>query len=109
MLGNIFQRVLRAIILGGYLYVAELLVAAHADVNAHRASGPTSLFVAAQRGYYFLTQFLVQQQADVNTRSQDGMTPLGAAVAGNHVEVARLLRAVSLRRSSIEQEAVAAA
>ena len=85
---------------GGCPAAAKALIAAGADVNAHKSDGVTALELAANEGALDVAKLLVAAGADVNGASS-GNTPLystlGASPAGasssGRAAVARFLRA----------------
>ena len=83
----------------GHEDVVELLLhAPDIDINARKHSGPTSLYLAAQKNIPGIVEQLLKRGADVNLATNDGSTPLCCAVDRGHVEVVRLL----LRAPAIE-------
>ena len=86
------------------LAAAKLLLAAGADVNAHRDNGQTPLHGAALWGWNRFVQFLADNGADLHLADRNGIEALdvamgksgvtgrGGASAEAHVETAALLR-----------------
>lgn len=62
--------------------VAELLVAAGADVNTRNPNGASVLFLAASEGQDSVVRLLLNHGADVNQPDNAGLTPLHAAADG---------------------------
>ena len=94
--------------LGGYLAVAETLIAAGTDVNAkgyvpaperQRQPGQpdrnemasTPLHLAADKGYPAVAELLAQHGADLDARDRGGRTPLVRAILRRQATVAQLL------------------
>jgi ankyrin repeat protein len=75
---------------GDNIDVAELLVAAGADVNVRDANGASTLYLAAIEGHDAVIRLLLDHGADVNQPDNTGMTPLHAAADG-----ARLIEVVA--------------
>jgi len=74
------------------LDLAQLLLAAKADVNARDANGNAPLHAAAYKGYMDVTELLLINGATVDAESRNGTTPLHWAVTEGHKGVADLLR-----------------
>jgi ankyrin repeat protein len=70
----------------GFMEIAELLLASHADVNAKTQTGDTALHYAATYGYKDITELLLLNKADVNARDHIGRTPLYDAACAGRVE-----------------------
>jgi hypothetical protein len=78
--------------------VARRLILAGADVNARNRAGSTPLIEAAKSGSLEITRMLLQAKVDVEAReSEQHWTALQWAVAGEHEEVAKALRAAGAR------------
>jgi uncharacterized protein len=75
------------------LEVVQLLVARGANVKFKQHGGFTPLHEAAFTGNRAIVTLLLDAGADPNAVADDGKRPLGVALAANHDEVARLLRA----------------
>jgi serine/threonine-protein phosphatase 6 regulatory ankyrin repeat subunit A len=81
----------------GHKEVAELLIAAGADVNAKDFTlGRTLLHIAAREGHKEIVELLIAKGADVNAMDKDGNTPLDSAIRHSDLpeaaETADLLR-----------------
>ena len=72
--------------------IAELLIAAGADVNAKGVDEWTPLHWAARKGREGVTELLITKGAVVNSKANDGKTPLDWAIEKNRTETADLLR-----------------
>jgi serine/threonine-protein phosphatase 6 regulatory ankyrin repeat subunit B len=72
--------------------VAEILLAAHADVNAANPAGYTALHLAVSEGHKGIVALLLTNKVDVNAKENSGMTPLYFATAHKQEEIAELLR-----------------
>jgi ankyrin repeat protein len=77
----------------GHKDVAELLIAAKADVNARDDNGSTPLHSAVQEDHKDVAELLLASKADVNIRNYNGWTPLHTAAWKGHKDVAELLLA----------------
>ena len=77
---------------GGHKEVAELLIAAGADVDAMGGDRWTALLLAAGDGHKEIAELLIAKGADVNAKGWSESTPLLAAVENGHKEIADLLR-----------------
>ena len=79
----------------GHKEIAELLIAAGADVNANR-NGWTPLHYASLDGHKEIVELLVAKGANINAKvlfgQNEGKTPLDAANEDNRTEIADLLR-----------------
>ena len=71
----------------GHRDVAELLLAAGADVNAEDHGGDAPLHDAAQGGHAGLVELLLHSGAHVNARDCWGATPLHDAAAAGHEDM----------------------
>ncbi|TRW95152.1 ankyrin repeat domain-containing protein [Candidatus Methylobacter oryzae] len=79
---------------GGYTVIANILLTAGANPNAHDALGFTPLLMAcgkAAQGYRGIAEKLIRLGADVNACDRLGWTPLMLAISGGAAEVAELL------------------
>ena len=80
----------------GHKEIAELLIAAGADVDAKDENGYTPLFNAAYWGRKEIVELLIANGADVNAKIEagefKGKTPLDRVIIANHSETAELLR-----------------
>ena len=76
--------------------IAELLIAAGADVNAKGVDGWTPLHWAARKGREGVTELLITKGAVVNSKANDGKTPLDWAIQKSRTETADLLRKFAL-------------
>ena len=65
---------------------AQLLVAAHADVNQTTRYGWTALLTAVQNRHYQLATFLMEHGADPNIANNGGWTPLYIAIDNRNIE-----------------------
>ena len=77
---------------GGHKEVAELLIAAGADVDAKDNTGWTPLQMAASNGHKEIVELLIAKGADVNVKNNDGYTPLDYAIGGKRSEIIDILR-----------------
>jgi serine/threonine-protein phosphatase 6 regulatory ankyrin repeat subunit B len=75
---------------GDNIDVAQLMVAAGADVNTRDGEGASALYLAAVEGHDAVVRLLLDHGADVNQPDVMGLTPLHAAADG-----ARLLEIVA--------------
>ena len=71
--------------------IAEVLIAAGADVNAKNNRDMTPLHEAALSGRKEVAELLIAKSADVNAKRNDGKTPLALAIRWNKTEIAELL------------------
>jgi len=71
--------------------IAELLLAAGADVNAVQADGYTPLHEAAQNGDQHMAERLVAAGANMHARLDDGSTPAESARKAGHGALASWL------------------
>jgi ankyrin repeat protein len=77
----------------GSLAAVEILIAAHADVNASVPhDGSTPLMVAAAGGHTDVVRALLAAKADPRRVNGDGQTALDLAQAGGHADAVALLR-----------------
>ena len=76
--------------------IAELLIAAGADVNAKGVDEWTPLHWAARKGREGVTELLITKGAVVNSKANDGKTPLDWAIQKSRTETADLLRKFAL-------------
>jgi ankyrin repeat protein len=65
---------------------AQLLIAAHADVNQTTRYGWTALLTAVQNRHYRLAAYLMDHGADPNIANNGGWTPLYIAVDNRNIE-----------------------
>jgi len=72
--------------------IAELLIAAGADVNAKGVDEWTPLHWAARKGREGVTELLITKGAVVNSKANDGKTPLDWAIQKSRTETADILR-----------------
>jgi len=72
--------------------VAEVLLAAGADVTAADDRGRTALHLAAENGHLDMARVLLDHKADVNARDKENRTPTFTAVIKGHKEVEDLLK-----------------
>jgi ankyrin repeat protein len=78
----------------GHKEVAELLLAAKAEVNAkEKSAGYAPLHWAAIKGHKNVTELLLANNAEVDARSSRGWTPLHYAALFGHKCMAELLLA----------------
>jgi ankyrin repeat protein len=82
---------LHAALAGPEPSIAELLVAAAADVNARQQDGFTPLHETAQTGHVELTRLLLDHGADPTLPNASGLTPADIARQGGHADVLELL------------------
>jgi ankyrin repeat protein len=75
----------------GNLELAELLLAAKADVNANAKAGWTALHWAAHGNNLPMAGLLLRHHASVNARNSIGHTPLHLAAWRNNSELVELL------------------
>ena len=68
------------------LECAQLLLAAHADVNQRTRYGWTALLTAVQNRHYRLAAYLMDQGADSNIANNGGWTPLYLAIDNRNIE-----------------------
>ena len=72
--------------------IAELLIAAGADVNAKGVDEWTPLHWAARKGRKEVAELLITKGAVVNSKANDGKTPLDWAIQKSRTETADILR-----------------
>lgn len=72
--------------------VAEVLIARGADIDAKSSDGDTPLYTASAWGHKEVVALLIAKGADLNVRNKTGKTALQAAVDGNRLDAADLLR-----------------
>ena len=82
---------LHSALAGNDTTIAELLLAAGADVNAVQADGYTPLHEAAQNGDRAIAERLVAAGADPQARLDDGSTPADSARRSGHEAMASWL------------------
>ena len=70
--------------------IAELLIAAGADVNAK--GGMTPLHWEARKGHKEVAELLITKGAVLNAKANDGSTPLDWAIQKSRAETADLIR-----------------
>jgi len=75
----------------GHKEVAQVLLRAHAAVDAKSKEGRTPLHVAAVDGHKEIAEVLLRAHAAVDAKTDDGWTPLHMAACGGHEEVAEVL------------------
>lgn len=73
------------------LKMAQMLIAAGADVNQEGALGTPLMNAATNAWNYEIAKLLIEKGADVNARDKNGKTALFYASAGNNDDVAMLL------------------
>jgi uncharacterized protein len=98
---NVFatgQTALLQAIEGDKFEIADLLVAAGADVNRHRDGQPTPLMAAAAKGRAELVRLLIDKGADLNVRTDDRRTALSIAETGSQTAVADILRKAGAKK-----------
>ncbi len=78
---------------GGDESIAQLLLAAKADVNAPDGKGLTPLHRATAAGSEGLVKLLLAAKANVNAQDEHGMTPLHTAATSGQKATAELLLA----------------
>ena len=88
----ILQLLLHLAAQGGHKEIAELLIAAGADVNAKNKYGTTPLHKAAFYGHKEIAELLIANGVDVNAKKNNGRTPLDRAIWINETEIADLIR-----------------
>lgn len=88
---------LNAAVLSGLADVAEVLLAAGAQIDARDVHGSTPLHHAAGRGDLILTRVLVSKGADVNAANEPGFRPLHWAAGNGHAAVVKVLLAGGAR------------
>jgi len=71
--------------------VADMLLRAHAAVDARDSDAWTPLHLAADNGHKEVVDMLLRAHASVNARDSDGLTPLHLAAYKGHKEVADVL------------------
>ncbi|KAK6627845.1 hypothetical protein RUM44_010324 [Polyplax serrata] len=76
----------------GYLELAQVLLAMHANVEDRGVKGDcTPLMEAASAGHPDIVKLLINHGAEVNAQSCSGNTPLMYACSGGHEAVVRVL------------------
>lgn len=76
----------------GYLELAQVLLAMHANVEDRGIKGDcTPLMEAASAGHPDIVKLLISHGAEVNAQSSTGNTPLMYACSGGHEAVVRVL------------------
>lgn len=76
----------------GYLELAQVLLAMHANVEDRGVKGDcTPLMEAASAGHVEIVALLLNHAAEVNAQSSSGNTALMYACAGGHEEVVKVL------------------
>ena len=73
------------------LKMAQMLIAAGADVNQEGALGTPLMNAATNAWNYEIAKLLIEKGADVNAQDKNGKTALFYATAGNNDDVAMLL------------------
>jgi uncharacterized protein len=86
---------LHSALAGSDIAIADLLLAAGADVNAVQADGYTPLHEAAQNGDQAMAERLVAAGADAQARLDDGSTPADSARRAGHGPLAKWLHGLS--------------
>ena len=71
-----------------------LLLEKGAGIEARNGAGDTALMCAARNGYFSTVKLLLQKGANPHAGAE-GVTPLRLAEAGEHKEIADLLRATA--------------
>ena len=89
--GGLYGTPLHAAVLGGYVEVAQLLVAHGANINSRCGDSYTPLHVASIKGRLKTGKWLLKLGADVNSKEKRGETPLHFAAKNGQVEVCRML------------------
>ena len=72
--------------------IAEVLIAAGADVNAKNNRDMTPLHQAARSGRNEIAGLLIAKGADVNAKDENSLTPLDQAIQRKKPKTANLLR-----------------
>jgi ankyrin repeat protein len=75
----------------GSVAMAELLLAAGAEINVKDAGGSTPLHNATKSGNPEMVQWLLLNKADASARDSAGRTPMHTAAFGGNPDVIRLL------------------
>ncbi|KAI5849386.1 ankyrin repeat-containing domain protein [Morchella snyderi] len=83
--------VLYAIVKGGHVDMAKLLLEKGADVDAMSDYGQTALHAAAGGGHVDMAKLLLEKGANVHARNSGGRTAVYAAAKGGHVDMVELL------------------
>ncbi len=73
------------------LTIAQMLIAAKANVNISDSDGITPLEFVATMGYSTVAQALIAAGAKVNAQDRDGLTPLHIAALNNNLETREVL------------------
>ncbi|KAL0275144.1 UNVERIFIED_CONTAM: hypothetical protein PYX00_003100 [Menopon gallinae] len=82
----------RKLLTEGYLELAQVLLAMHANVEDRGIKGDcTPLMEAASAGHPDIVKLLISHGAEVNAQSSTGNTPLMYACSGGHEAVVRVL------------------
>jgi ankyrin repeat protein len=71
--------------------IAEMVLAAGADINRGEGAGGTPLHEAVRRGQKGAVEFLLDHGANINARDQNGQTPLHHAVNHKQIDLVELL------------------
>jgi ankyrin repeat protein len=87
----------------------EVLLAAHADVNARAGNGDSLLMVAAAAGHLEIVRALLARSPDLDAQNQAGDTALIIASRAGHAPVCHLLLAAGANRALRNHARVSAA
>lgn len=82
--------------------IADMLLAAGAQVNAKAHMGRTALHVAVTANHLDLIRLLIDKGADINVRDVEGTSPLDDAVWRGYLEAAAILLAKGARLNEAE-------